>query len=101
MKAISEISVKRPVKVAQNHSLSSKGPGCRMSKHLIAVFLVIFMALIVAPLNASTGPGKLRGSSCHHKQFISYSVFLTKKKNIVNDKKQLKKSKLRKHSFPV
>ncbi len=101
-KIISEIPDKEVMKEEKNDKKYAEGLRFWTSRHLIVIFMTLFMIMIVAPLNASTGPDKPRGSSCRHKQYTSYSIFVTKKKDpVIHTKKSLKKSKLRKHSFPV
>jgi len=71
-------------------------------KHCITVFLTIFLLMIVAPADASTGSVKSKKGGCRFKQTsFSYPVILkANKKSPVYNKNQ-KKSRDRNYSFPI
>jgi hypothetical protein len=102
MKAFNSITSGEAGTVVIKHRKSIKGLYCWLSKHCITMFLAIFLLLIVAPVDASTGSGKNKKSGCRFKQAsFSYPViFKVNKKSSVNNKNQ-KKSRDRNYSFPI
>jgi len=101
MKAFNSISSGKTEKALIEQRKSIKGLYCWLSKVCITIFLSIFLFIIVAPANASTGSSKNRKSECRSKQTsFSYPVIQTNKKSSLYNKNQ-KKSRSRNFSFPV
>jgi hypothetical protein len=102
MKTFYSIPSKETGTVLLKQRKSIKGLYCWLSKHCITMFLAIFLLMIVAPVDASTGSGKNKKCGCRFKQTsFSYPVIIkANKKSAVYNKNQ-KKSKGRNHSFPV
>jgi hypothetical protein len=102
MKAFNSITPRETGTVLLKHRKSIKGLWCWLSKHCIAIFLAIFLLMIVAPVDASTGSGKNKKCGCRFKQTsFSYPVIIkaNKKSSVYN--KNLKKSRGKDYCFPV
>jgi hypothetical protein len=70
-------------------------------KHLITIFTVIFLLMIVAPVNASTDSGKAKNSKCRARTTsFSYPVIIKKKNKHVTYKRHLKLSRAKRMPFP-
>jgi hypothetical protein len=102
MKAINNIPSRETGTVLLKHRKSIKGLYCWLSKHCITMFLAIFLLMIVAPVDASTGSGKNKKCGCRFKQTsFSYPVIIKANKKSSVHNKNLKKSRNRNYSFPV
>jgi len=101
MKAINIIPSGKTEKALIERSKSIKGLYSWLFKVCITIFLSIFLFMIVAPADASTGSGKNKKSTCRSKQTsFSYPVIKTNKKDSLYNKNQ-KRSRDRNYSFPV
>jgi hypothetical protein len=102
MKPINNIPANETGTVLQEHPNTIKGIYCWLSRYCIAMFLAIFLLMIVAPAEASTGSGKTRKTACRFKQTtFSYPVIIKANKKASVHNKNPKKSKTRNYSFPV
>jgi hypothetical protein len=101
MKAINCIPSVETEKISPEQSKSIKRLYCWLSKVSTTILLSIFLVMIVAPADASTGSGKNRKSECRSKQTsFSFPVIRTNKKASLYNKDH-KKSRSRNYSFPV
>jgi hypothetical protein len=102
MKTINNIPSRETGTVLLKHRKSIKGLYCWLSKHCITMFLAIFLLMIVAPVDASTGSGKNKKCGCRFKQTsFSYLVINKANKKSSGHNKHINKSKKRNYSFPV
>ena len=102
MKAFYSITSGETGTVLRNLRKSNKGLYCWVSRHCITVFLTIFLLIIVAPADASTGSGKNNKGGCRFKQTsFSYPVIIKANKKSSGHNKDINKSKKRHYSFPV
>ena len=100
MKAFNSIPSGETRKVLK-HRNSIKSLHFWLSKVFTTIFLSIFLFMIVAPADASTGSCKNKKSACRSKQSsFSYPVIKINKKSSLYNKNQ-KKSRDRNYSFPV
>lgn len=102
MKAFYKIPSRETGTGLLKHRKSNKGLYCWLPKHCITIFLAIFLIMIVAPVNASTGSGKNKKCGCRFKQTsFSFPVIIkaNNKSSVYN--KNLRKSRDRNYSFPV
>lgn len=94
MKAINSITPEETKSV-----LTNKG---RLSRFFIALFVLVIMLAIAAPVNASTGSSKTKHSGCRLKKVTrTYPVILTGKNRSMVYNKNQKKARERNFSFPV
>jgi hypothetical protein len=102
MKAIKSITSRDKGTILLKHRKSIKGLCCGLSRHLITIFLAIFLLMIVAPVDASTGSGKNKNCGCRFKKTsFSYPVIIKANKKSSVYHKDINKSKKINHSFPV
>jgi hypothetical protein len=101
MKAINNIPSGETEKALVEHRKSIKGLYYWLSKVFTTIFLSIFLFMIVAPADASTGSSNNKKSACRSRQTsFSYPVIKTNKKDSLHNKNQ-KRSRERNYSFPV
>jgi hypothetical protein len=102
MKAFYSIPTGETGTVLRNLRKSIKGLYCWLSRHCITVFLAVFLLMMVAPVDASTGSGKSKRGGCRFKQTsFSYPVIIKANKKSYGHNKDMNKSKKRNYSFPV
>jgi len=107
MKTFYRIPSRETGTVLLKHRKSIKGLYCWLSKHCITVLLTIFLLVIAAPVDASTGSaknnsGNNRKSMCSAKKTsFTYPVIIKAKKKTPVNNKNHSKPKKRHYSFPV
>jgi hypothetical protein len=101
MKAFNNNPSKETGTVSLKQHKSNNGLYCWLSRLGLTMFLVVFMLMIVAPVEASTGCGEKRKCGCRFKKTsFSFPVIKVNKKSPMYNKNQ-KKSRDRNYSFPV
>jgi hypothetical protein len=102
MKAINRITSGKTESVSLKSRRTFKGLCCWLSRHCLTIIFTIFLLMIVAPIDASTGSGNGKRNGCHAKRTtINYLVIKkANKKSVVNNKNN-NKSRGRNYSFPV
>jgi len=100
MKAINK-TTSAEKRTVLTHKNSNNSLYCWLSKLCTTLILSIFLFVIVAPAEASTGSCKNKKCECRsRKTSFSYPVIKSNKKSTLYNKNQ-KKSRDRNYSFPV